>query len=72
MLKNPKTEAKSETKRPFSMSGQREALPDSGSHYLFNTLLGGFEKRLTEAKSATKRLLIGSGDSVEYCFSAPS
>ena len=39
MLKNPKTEAKSETKRLFSMSGQREALPDSGSHHLFSTLL---------------------------------
>ena len=25
--------------RLFSMSGQREALPDSGSHHLFNTLL---------------------------------
>ena len=39
VLKKPKTEAKSETKRLFSMSGQREALPDSGSHHLFNTLL---------------------------------
>ena len=39
MLKNPKTEAKSETKRLLSTSGQRETLPDSGSHHLFNTLL---------------------------------
>ena len=39
MLNNPTTEAKSETKRLFSMSWQREALPDSGSHHSFNTLL---------------------------------
>ena len=41
VLKNPKTETKSETKRLFSTSGQRAALPDSGSHHSFNTLLGG-------------------------------
>jgi len=41
-LKNPKTEAKSETKRLFSTPKQREVLPDSGSHHLFNTLLEVF------------------------------
>ena len=40
VLKNPKTEAKSETKRLFNTSKQREALPDSGIHNLFNTRLG--------------------------------
>ena len=39
MLKNLKTEATFATKRLFSMSGQRAALPDSVSHHLFNTLL---------------------------------
>jgi len=39
VLKNPKTEAKSETKRLFSTSKQREALPDSGSRHLFDTHL---------------------------------
>ena len=37
-MKRP-TEAKPVTKRLVSKSGQREALPDSGSHQLFNTLL---------------------------------
>ena len=43
-MKNPETEAKSETKRLFNTSGQHEALPDSGSHHLFNTLLAGGER----------------------------
>ena len=47
MLKNATTEAKFEMKRLFSMSGQREALPDSGSHYLFNSLI--------EAQPAARR-----------------
>jgi len=43
MLNDPKTEAKSETKRLFSTPKQREALPDSGGRlWLQHSIRGAF------------------------------
>ena len=47
-------------KRLFSMSGQREALPDSGSHHLFNTLLA--VATFTPGEPITTSLAIWGGD----------
>ncbi len=55
-MTNPTTEAKPEMKRLFSTSGQREALPDSGSHHLFNILLDVGEKRPHSSGSFSRRL----------------
>ena len=43
-------------KRLFSRFKQRAALPDSGSHHLFNTLLDVGEKRPHSSGSFSRRL----------------